>query len=205
MSEQARTIIIDCIEEYKNGKINKRLDLGNCGLKTLPEEIKLVHWIEELILSNMWDEYDKENSEFITQYSINKGIPNSIISIIGVEKLKKLRKLIICKHWKEEGVFWSLNSLKPVAKLTNLEEIQFWLTNVIDIEPLKNLKRLKIINCFRCGIRDISPLKGLLKLEQVSIAKLMYLIFQPYQNIKTFHYLKFIFQKWKVFGQYIIY
>src|SRR5262245_49861464 len=37
------------------------LDLGNCGLKEIPREIKELAWLNSLSLSSEWYEWDGEN------------------------------------------------------------------------------------------------------------------------------------------------
>ncbi len=45
------TLALQLIAENKKTKAT-RLDLGNCGLTELPDELSDCTWLEELILSN---------------------------------------------------------------------------------------------------------------------------------------------------------
>ncbi len=66
-----------------------RLDLGNCGLTELPDELFELTWLEELILSSAWEEYsieEKKPEQFTSQ---NEGEANCIKLINA--KIKILR------------------------------------------------------------------------------------------------------------------
>lgn len=71
------------------------LDLGNCGLRELPDALFELTWLEELILSSRWGEFDLETLKWEDQESRNEGETNQITSIAGVENLVGLKKLIV--------------------------------------------------------------------------------------------------------------
>jgi len=76
MSELA----LKLIREAKKTKA-KKLDLGNCGLTELPDELFELVWLEELYLSEKCLIYDFETNrrnQFISQ---NIGTKNRIINI----------------------------------------------------------------------------------------------------------------------------
>jgi len=71
----------------------KVLDLGNCGLTELSEELFELHWLEELYVSNRY--WDLEKGKWIE--SNNSGKPNKLGKIpVGIQNLKQLKKLVIC-------------------------------------------------------------------------------------------------------------
>lgn len=74
------------------------LDLGNCGLTELPD-LSGLPWLEELILSSRWGEFDLETLKWEDQESRNEGEPNQITSIAGVKNLVGLKKLIMAGQW----------------------------------------------------------------------------------------------------------
>lgn len=62
-----------------------RIDLGNCDLTELPEELFELTWLEELIISSSWNEYslkekkDKwKNSKNIDYFNKIKAFPKAI-------------------------------------------------------------------------------------------------------------------------------
>ena len=100
------------------------LDLGNCGLTELPGALFELTWLEELILSSGWNEFDLEKQRWEPQKSPNEGKPNYIASIAGVEALVGLKKLVVAGEWNKK---WILS----------------------DLNPLKNLVQLRMIYCYR--------------------------------------------------------
>ena len=52
------------------------LDLGNCGLTEVPEEIGELVWLEELSFASDWTSFDSK--EWVTKNSQNTGSKNKI-------------------------------------------------------------------------------------------------------------------------------
>jgi len=66
-------LALDLIEEAKRTK-SKTLDLGMCGLRTIPPALFELEWLEELSLCNEY--WDHEKGKLIK--STGKGKPNII-------------------------------------------------------------------------------------------------------------------------------
>ncbi len=96
MSELA----LQLIREAKEQRLT-RLDLGNCGLTTLPEELFELEWLEELILSrqpSLWPTYEDRRSA-----------AKQISSIpIQIRYLVNLKELTI-----SDGMIYPANSGQP--------------------------------------------------------------------------------------------
>lgn len=147
------------------------LDLGNCGLTEVPEEVGELVWLEELILSDTWEEYKIYFSEIREYYSQNEHYsPNNITSINGVETLKALKKIVAVKRHPTEGGKSALNDLSPLADLRNLQEIYFCNTMISRLEPISGLDNLRIIDLYGTDIADITPLAYLKNLEVLDIS-----------------------------------
>jgi len=71
-------------ENKKNRALS--LDIGNCGLTELPQELEELIWLEELILSSKWNTYNSERRGWETKTSQNTGPSNCITNIEGIEK-----------------------------------------------------------------------------------------------------------------------
>jgi internalin A len=54
MSELALQRIRENIQKHRRGEDARLLDLGNCGMTEVPEEIGECVWLEELVLSGEW-------------------------------------------------------------------------------------------------------------------------------------------------------
>ena len=71
MSELALTLIA----ENKTTR-SSFLDLGNCGLTEVPEEIGELVWLEELSFARKWTYFNSKES--VTKYTRNTGPENNI-------------------------------------------------------------------------------------------------------------------------------
>ena len=98
------------------------LDLGNCGLTELPEELFELTHLETLILSS--DYYDYEQKKQI--YSPNNGLPNLLEFLPkAVSRLQNLKKLV--------GRFSRLSNIDVLAKLSTLEILCLRESNISNI------------------------------------------------------------------------
>ena len=101
-------LALKLIREAKEQRLT-RLDLGNCGLTELPDELFELTWLEELILSRYWRVYYFEKKVDMHFQSQNKGEANNIKSLNSkIKKLKKIKLLIIGN----QENFCDLTSLK---------------------------------------------------------------------------------------------
>jgi Leucine-rich repeat (LRR) protein len=69
-----------------------------------------------------------------------------------------LRKLVKSRYVDISG-FRSIDSLDPLAKLTDLQRINISGTKVKDLTPIRNLNFLEDLNISNCQIQDLSPLR----------------------------------------------
>ena len=70
-------LALQLIAENKRTK-DTTLDLGNCGLSEVPVEALDCDWLETLILSERWSEYDGKKNKWDNKQSQNKGEANQI-------------------------------------------------------------------------------------------------------------------------------
>ncbi len=107
MSELALKLIAENKAAHQRGEDATSLDLGRCGLSELPEELFECIWLEKLIVSNTyWDWQERKWVE-----SNNKGSKNTITTIpSGITTLQSLKVLKISgddkNRWKiSDGQF----------------------------------------------------------------------------------------------------
>lgn len=95
MSELALKLIAENKAKHARGEDARVLDLGNCGLTEVPEEVGELVWLEELILNN-------ENNRLSSLFGVlnrgltkrNRRIPNRIETIPDIiGNLSNLKKL----------------------------------------------------------------------------------------------------------------
>ena len=98
MSDLALQRIRENIEKHKSGEDASVLDLGNCGLTEVPEEIIYLIWLEYLSLSDFaWNIPDKEKNK--------------------ISKLNFVGKLTNLQHLNCSGT--NVKNLTPLKELVN--------------------------------------------------------------------------------------
>ncbi len=156
MSELALRLIA----ENKKTK-DKTLDLGNCGLSELPAEAHECRWVEELILSSEWSEYDLENKKFKNKATQNIGDVNQITYLLLTHlHFPLLNKLIISGN--------QIADLSPLSTLTDLQFLSFSNNQIADLSPLSALTDLQFLFFSSNQIVDLSPLSALSDLQHLS-------------------------------------
>ena len=153
------------------------LDLGNCGMNEIPEEIGELSWLEGLSLGNTWPEDDGYLLE--DRHSANSGPPNGPIqSLAPLGGLPRLRFISAMEE---------LPDLEVLSAVPVLESFAVFTRAALDVSPLSRLPKLKHLvvvadtiqhfamlgNCeglrslsFRAdGTADLSPLLNLTSLE----------------------------------------
>jgi|GEM_PF-681424 len=163
MSEKAIQLIRDNKVKHEKGKDASVLDLGNCGLLKVPEEIEKMPWVHTFILDSHWLEYGLEIKNWKIGFSSNKGEVNKIIELPELSKsLPNLRKLIISRQ--------KINKLKGISGLNELRILHC--NAVHDISILGSLPSLQVLNFNGAKVRDLSPISRLRELEYLSIREL---------------------------------
>ncbi|TAK41250.1 MAG: hypothetical protein EPO28_08800 [Saprospiraceae bacterium] len=149
------------IAENKKSKAT-RLDLGNCGLTELPPELFELEWLEELVLSNEWWDWEKNDK----QKSQNKGAANRLVALPSPFSLAHLKKLVIAGIWENK---WEITDLTPLEKLTGLTQLDFRYNKVSDLTPLEKLTGLVQLDIKGNKVSDLTPLEKLTGLTQLDI------------------------------------
>ncbi|MBT9099850.1 hypothetical protein KFZ76_19315 [Methylovulum psychrotolerans] len=138
------------------------LDLGNCGLTEVPEELGELVWLEELSFSSgWWDENGEKGSS-------NKGAVNKIarLKLAPFVPLKKLRKLWLNGYHNNE---FALTDLSPLSHLLSLQLLSIGSTPVSDLSPLAGLAALQELYVWNTPVSDLSPLAGLAALQSLNV------------------------------------
>jgi small GTP-binding protein len=131
------------IAENKKTK-DPYLDLGCCGMTEVPEEIGDCTWLETLILSNEWQDFDLEKRSWETKTSQNEGENNNLRSLPPtLPRLLQLKKLVIAGDYSGQ---WGLSDLSPLQNLTKLTILDFRGNKVSELKPLQNLTNLTELN-----------------------------------------------------------
>ncbi|WP_198174837.1 leucine-rich repeat domain-containing protein [Spirosoma arboris] len=131
------------------------LDLGNCGLTELPEELFNCIWLEQLNLSKVY--YSDETSQWVK--SKNNGIKNSLYSnnILPLKNLFNLKKLYLSSN--------KISSTKPFENLVNLQVLHLGDNEIEDISHLVNISNLRVLDLSNNLITDAIHLRNNIQLQ----------------------------------------
>ncbi len=132
------------------------LDLGNLGLRELPDELFALDHLTSLNLGSV---YRDDRGEY--RKSSNSGPPNAIAALPpAIERLINLKTLSL-----GDVGLTSLQSLRFSPKLISLD--CHGNEDVADLSPLACLTRLSSLDCRGTPVTDLRPLSGLAALTSV--------------------------------------
>lgn len=153
MSEIAKRLI----EQNRQTKA-PFLDLGNCGLVNLPEELFDCTWLERL---NLGETYRDEEGENI--YTPNSGKQNILNSatLNGLQQLVNLRSLFLRRT--------GTNNLKPLQELLNLKQLSLSYNYMADLSPLIRLTKLQELYLGNNQLSNLSALENMVGLQRLYV------------------------------------
>lgn len=158
MSELA----LQLIREAKEKRLT-RLDLGNCGLTELPEELFELDWLEELVIANEWWEWQDEAQKWKKRQSQNQGAKNQVESIhVQIRKLTKLTILIASGN--------KIRDIQPLVELDLLKTLYLRSNQISDVQPLAVLVQLQTLYISSNQINNVQPLAGLVLLKTLDLS-----------------------------------
>ena len=156
-------LALDLIAENIRTK-NPVLDLGYCGLTELYPELldelaKTGEWLEELILSNKWLDFESRG----WKDSQNKGDKNRLPLLPPtLPPFPQLRVLV--------ATDLGLTDCPPLAGLTALKSLDISNNQISNCAPLAALLQLNKLDISNNQIADCSPLAGLSSLNFLDIS-----------------------------------
>jgi internalin A len=143
INQSAVSPVRDIIQRCREAK-STRLDLGECRLRQIPEDIWEMDWIEELILGNN----PSENSN----YDLFKVDPEVYSTLFPPTTIQQSNE--------SNATESSTNKLKFTANKYG--------TNILreaDLSGISNLKKLRYLNLNRCDLFYIDSLLGIKQLD----------------------------------------
>lgn len=153
MSDLAKQLI-----EKEKRERTGYLDLGNCGLKKLPD-LSEMDWLKTIMLAGEW--WDWENRKFVRSRNFGNanqlGAPNNNLLPKGVEKII----LSNCKI--KDGYF-----LKDLVKLKLLDISK---NLIINGDFIQNLKELESLDIHENQIKKCDFIVKLRKLKTLNLSK----------------------------------
>ncbi len=157
-----------------------KLDLGCCGLTTLPDALFDCTWLEELYLGESY--YDKEKKEWIN--SPNEGERNQLYELppkmAQFQHLKalfadrnRISDISVLKHLVQlQNLDLNGNGISDISSLkylTQLQTLDLGGNSISDISALQHLTQLQLLGLRFNKISDVSVLEHLTKLQTLSL------------------------------------
>ncbi|MCA3351898.1 MAG: leucine-rich repeat domain-containing protein [Roseomonas sp.] len=131
------------------------LDLGDLGLKRLPEALSKLTRLKRLSLGGLF----QVSAEGLRRRVGARG--DSILSDLSViSNLSDLEELYIERT--------KVSDLTPIAGLLQLQHLSCWGTNVSDLSPIAGLQQLQHLYCSSNKVSDLSPVAGLRQLQTLA-------------------------------------
>jgi Leucine-rich repeat (LRR) protein len=93
----------------------------------------------------------------------------SYVTLDPIPTTEQLHQLTLLSEINIQGND-NITNLEPLAKLTNLNDIQASGTLISDIGPLSELIDLKILSCANTRVSDLLPLQSLVQLEKLDFS-----------------------------------
>ncbi|MFH0733039.1 MAG: COR domain-containing protein [bacterium] len=147
----------ELIKKAKTTKA-KEINLSNCGLNKLPDELFGLPDLESLILSDYYDS-DKKKRIWGEHYFMNNNITELSSNI---NKLLNLKKIVIGNSIAPDQIF----KLAKSINLNNFRYLDVDITNVIDLNFLGEFTNLAILN-LRCDFN--SKIEIIKKLKRLTV------------------------------------
>ncbi|MEL7002040.1 MAG: leucine-rich repeat domain-containing protein, partial [Bacteroidota bacterium] len=181
MSELA----LQLIENEKKNKTGK-LDLGRCGLNSVPNELFELTWLKELSFAN---KYWNPRLGIWTE-SENNGVDNHFyIDSLSDQfsKLINLRTLHISGDYNSGR--WNLIKTHVLSNLSNLEILNLASNMINDISFLSSLPKLQFLNLYYNDIDNVSSLSHLTDLRYLILSFNRIVDINSLSNLKSLQYL----------------
>lgn len=159
MSELALQLIMDAKEKRLT-----RLDLGRCGLRQIPSELFELVWLEELILSNEWIDYDYQINKWTRRYSKNQDSWNQIQIIPEeIKKLKDLKVLILSGN--------RIKNIKSICRIDGILslKISYSIVSDVDLKTISKLPELLVLDISNTLTNYVNPNIEFKKLKRLDI------------------------------------
>ena len=164
------------------------LDLGNCGLTGIPNELAELEWLEELSFAREWSDFD--GKEWNLRKTGNTGSENRISSLYSTSpvfpKLINLKKLWLNGRYDEKFEF---DDVTPLVGLTELQHLNVSATRVSDLNPLVGLTGLQHLNVSSTPVSALSPLARLIGLQHLNVSNTRVIDLSPLGELNGLQYL----------------
>jgi Leucine-rich repeat (LRR) protein/GTPase SAR1 family protein len=156
-------LVYELIDKERQERTGK-LDIGRCGFTEIPKGVFGLVWLEELIVSNRYVDY--EINKWIG--SKNIGQANKLFGISpSISNLTNLKKLFLSGDWNTP---WRISNIRFLEKLGNLQSLDLSNNQISDFSYLENLVDLLSLNLNNNQINVIRFLEKLGNLQYLDLS-----------------------------------
>lgn len=204
MNHKTPQLALDLIQQAKQEGW-KRLDLGRTGLRAFPMEVLELVWLEELNLSDLYQDY--KSKKWII--SSNEGKDNHLTVIpLEIKQLCHLKKLrlggsFVSKRsikdisplqylYHLEVLDLSGNQISKIQGLQQLDNLQFLDLNGNQISKIQGLQQLSNLQFLDLSENQINQIQGLRQLNNLHTLNLNENQISKIQELKTLNNLQFL-------------
>jgi internalin A len=178
MSELALKLIRENIEKHNRGEDASVLDLGNCGMTEVPEELRECVWLETLSFGKYC--YDFKTGKWLK--TINSGDNNEITHLPPfLSDLTNLIQFVISDL--------KIKSIEIVNTYEKLQLLSLNGTKVDDLDPIRNLTELRSLDCQDTKISNLEAISGLINLDFLNISYNRISHIDVVKNLKRLQFL----------------
>jgi internalin A len=171
---------LERIKEAKEKRLTQ-LNLGNCGLTELPDELFELVWLEELIVCNNNVSNNFKEIKILQHLTYLDIRWSDIKDLSPLKNLKKLKTILLYKC--------PIEDLSPIRQLYNLEYLMIGSTKIKNLEPLIDIVGLKKLDIGGTQITDLTPLKNLKELEHLAAFKTQINNLKPLKNLSRLKHI----------------
>mgnify|MGYP000037001737 CR=1 FL=1 len=203
MSELALKLIRENIEKHRRGEDARFLDLGNCGMTEVPEEIGECVWVEELNLGSYLFYFEKREWRYglIRGKNWIRSLPETILSLKNLHNLslnnigiQDITLLTACNNLQKLSI--AENGLKDLTSLSSLTQILSLNieSNICDdLSFLSGLKKIEQLSCNSNPVNNLEPLSGLEGLQILYFPYTKVVDLRPLSALHNLQQLDFYF------------
>lgn len=91
-------------------------------------------------------------------------------AILKKESIYAAIRKLVKSHAVDLSAFKSIDNLDPLAKLTDLQNVNIAGTRVTDLTPIRNLNFLEVLNISNCQIESLSPLRYMQNIKELDVS-----------------------------------
>jgi Leucine-rich repeat (LRR) protein/GTPase SAR1 family protein len=195
MKQYISSIAIERIEQEMKSQ-SGILNLSDCGLTSIPDQVFELEWLTELIITNDLESNTQKNTKLTSEPNVLVSIPKDIA------RLKDLKKLRIGAAGTSP---WAITDISPLSALKSLEELNLSGNRIIDIDPLIELNQLTVLDLSQNEIEYIPPFNSPLKTLDLSNNHLIDTYFLGDDNSSYFLKLEWLsLQSNQIKGQVVL-